>query len=66
MTATERLIGEIMAGSRIPFGRRHREVLRELRVQVEDFVNSGRQSGRSEADIKILLVERSGDPWQFA
>ena len=66
MTATERLINEIMAGARIPFARRHCEVLRELRVQVEDFVNSGRQSGRGEADMKHLLVERSGDRRQFA
>jgi hypothetical protein len=41
-------------------------VLRELRVQVEDFVNSGRQSGRGEADMKHQLVERSGDRRQFA
>lgn len=65
MTATERLIDEVMAGSRILFTRRHREVLRELRAQVEDFVNSGRQSGRG-SDIKRLLVERSGDRRQFA
>jgi hypothetical protein len=66
MTAAERLIDEIMAASRIPFGRRRREVLRELRAHVEDFVSAGRQSGRAEADIERLLVERFGDPRQIA
>jgi hypothetical protein len=31
MTTAERLIDEIMAAARIPFERRRREVLRELR-----------------------------------
>jgi hypothetical protein len=66
MTAAERLIEEIMAASRIPFARRRREVLRELRAHVEDFVSAGRHSGRAEADIERLLVERFGDPRQIA
>jgi hypothetical protein len=66
MTAAERLIDEIMAASRIPFARRRREVLRELRAHVEDFVSAERRSGRAEADIERLLVERFGDPRQIA
>src|SRR5215471_5258998 len=66
MTAAERWIDEIMAASRIPFARRRREVLRELRAHVEDFVSAGRQSGRSEDEIERLLVERFGDPRQIA
>jgi hypothetical protein len=66
MTAAERLIDEIMAASRISFARRRREVLRELRAHVEDFVSAARQSGRAEADIERLLVERFGDPRQIA
>src|SRR5215813_6044575 len=66
MTAAERLIDEIMAASRIPLARRRREVLRELRAHVEDFVNAGRQSGRGEEEIEHLLVERFGDPQQIA
>src|SRR5215831_3473171 len=66
MTAAERLIDEVMAASRIPFATRRREVLRELRAHVEDFVSAGRQSGRSEADIERLLVERFGNPRQIA
>src|SRR5215813_5201518 len=66
MTTAERLIDEIMAASRIPSEGRRREVLRELRAHVEDFVSAGRQSGRSEADIERLLVERFGNPQQIA
>jgi hypothetical protein len=66
MTTTERLIDEIMAASRIPSERRRREVLRELRAHVEDFVSAGRLSGRSEEDIERLLVERFGDPRQIS
>src|SRR5215831_17502270 len=66
MTTAERLIEEIIAASRIPSERRRREVLRELRAHVEDFVSAGRQSGRSEQDIERLLLERFGDPGQIA
>ena len=66
MTTAERLIGEIMAASRIPSARRRREVLRELRAHVEDFVSAGRQRGRSEEDSERLLLERFGDPRQIA
>jgi len=66
MTTAERLIDEIMAASRIPSERRRREVLRELRAHVEDFVSAGRLSGRSEEDIERLLLERFGDPGQIA
>jgi hypothetical protein len=66
MTAAERLIDEIMAASRIPFARRRREVARELRAHVEDFVSAGQQGGFAEAEIERLLVERFGDPHQIA
>jgi len=66
MTTAERLIDEIMAASRIPSEGRRREVLRELRAHVEDFVSAGRQSGRCEEDIERLLLERFGDPRQIA
>lgn len=66
MTTAERLIDEIMAGSRIPRAGRRREVQRELRAHVDDFVNACRLSGRGEADIDRLLVERFGDPLQIA
>jgi hypothetical protein len=66
MTKTERLINEIMATSRIPSEKRRREVRRELRAHVEDFVSAGRHSGRGEEDIERLLLERFGDPRQIA
>ena len=66
MTRTERLIDEIMAASRIPSEKRRREVLRELRAHVEDFVSAERQSGRCEEELERLLLERFGDPRQIA
>ena len=66
MTSTERLIDEIMAASRIPSEKRRREVLRELRAHVEDFMGAGRQSGSGEEEIERLLLERFGDPRQIA
>ena len=52
MATTERLIDEIMAASRIPSEKRRREVSRELRAHIEDFVSAGRRSGRDEEDIE--------------
>jgi hypothetical protein len=46
--------------------KRRREVLRELRAHVEDFVSAGRQSGSSEEEIERLLLERFGDRDRFA
>jgi hypothetical protein len=66
MTRGERLIDEILAASRIPLERRRRDVLRELRAHMEDFVTAARQSGRREEDIERLLVERFGDPRHIA
>jgi hypothetical protein len=66
MTATERLIDEIMAASQIPSAKRRREVLRELQAHVEDFVSAGRQTGRGEEDVERLLLEGFGDPRQIA
>ena len=66
MTAAERLIDEIVAVSRIPSERRRREVRRELRAHVEDFVSAGRQSGRREEEIESLLAAHFGDPGQIA
>lgn len=37
-----------------------------MRAHVEDFVSEGRHSGRAEADIERLLVERFSDPRQIA
>ena len=66
MSIIDRLIDEIMAASRIPSEKRRREVLRELRAHVEDFVSAGRQRGSGEQEIERLLLEQFGDPRQIA
>ena len=63
---TERLIEEMMAAARIPSQKRRREVMRELRAHVEDFVSAERESGRGEEEIERRLLERFGDPRQIA
>jgi hypothetical protein len=66
MASTERLIAEIMTASRIPTEKHRREVLRELRAHMEDFVSAGRRNGLGDEEIERRLVERFGDPKQIA
>ena len=66
MTSTELLIDQIVAKARIPSKRRRREVVRELQTHLEDFADARRQSGHSEKEIELLLLERFGDPAQIA
>jgi hypothetical protein len=56
------LIGEIIAKSGIPTGRRRREVEKELRAHVEDFAAKARAAGHAESDIERMLTENFGDP----
>jgi hypothetical protein len=56
------LIEQIVSSSRIPSGKRRRELLRELRSHVEDFVLNARSAGHAEAEIEKQVVARFGDP----
>lgn len=66
MTSAERLIGEIVAASRIPSRRRRAEIARELRAHVEDLVSAQQQNGCAEDEVERLLLERFGDPREVA
>ena len=46
MRAAEELIDQIVNSSQIPSGKRRREIQRELRSHIEDFVVAAREAGR--------------------
>jgi hypothetical protein len=65
MRATEALIEEIVAASQIPSGKRRREVMRELRSHVEDFVLIARRAGQTDDEIERMVLANFGDPRQI-
>src|SRR5579872_469542 len=65
MRATEALIEEIVASSQIPSGKRRREVARELRSHIEDFVLVARRAGQTDDEIESLVLANFGDPRQI-
>ena len=66
MRVADELIDRIVNGSQIPSGKRRREIQRELRSHIEDFVAVARQGGRKEDEIESLLLSNFGDPGQIA
>ena len=63
---TSHLIDEIVSSAEIPSERRRREVVRELRAHVEDFVLSARGAGHTEEEAERLVFASFGDPRQIA
>src|ERR1700722_1350888 len=66
MRAADELIACILNSSRIPSGMRRREIERELRCHIEDFVVAARQAGCGEDEIEKLVLANFGDPGQIA
>lgn len=66
MRATEQLIDGIVNSSRMPPGKRRREIQRELRAHIEDFVAAARGAGREPDEIERLVLANFGDPGQIA
>ena len=66
MRAAEELIDCIVNSSRIPPGKRRREIQRELRSHIEDFVVAARLAGREQDEIEQLVLANFGDPGQIA
>jgi hypothetical protein len=62
----EELIDCIVNSSQIPSGKRRREIQRELRAHIEDFVVAAREAGRDQHDIEKLVLANFGDPRQIA
>jgi hypothetical protein len=66
MRAADELIDCIVNSSRIPSGMRRRDVERELRCHIEDFVAAAREAGRGQDEIEKLVLANFGDPGQIA
>jgi len=63
--AADELIDGIINSSQVP-RRRRREIQRELRSHIEDFIVAAREAGRDQAEIDRLLLANFGDPGQIA
>jgi hypothetical protein len=63
---TDRLIDEILRSAQIPSESRRREVMRELRAHVEDFVVCARRAGHTEEEAERLAIANFGNPRQIA
>src|SRR5579862_5242146 len=66
MRATEELIDGIVNSSGVPSGNQRREIQRELRSHIEDFVAAASEAGRGREEIEKLVLENFGDPGQIA
>lgn len=66
MRAIEEMIDRIVASSRIPSGKRRREIRRELRSHIEDFVDAAREAGRKQDEIERLVLANFGDSRKIA
>ena len=66
MRAPEEVIDCIVKSSQVPSGRRRREIQRELRSHIEDFVVAAREAGRDQDEIEKLVLANFGDPNQIA
>jgi hypothetical protein len=66
MRAADELIDCIVNSSRLPPGMRRRDIERELRCHIEDFVSAAREAGRDDDEIEQLVLANFGDPGQIA
>jgi len=71
LRAVDELIDRIVNSSEIPSGLRRREISRELRSHMEEFVAAVHEAGRDqdeiqEDEIERLLLANFGDPRQIA
>jgi hypothetical protein len=64
--AVDELIEGILSWSQIPSGKRRRDIQRELRSHIEDFVFAARESGHGQDEIEKLVLAHFGDPGQIA
>jgi hypothetical protein len=66
MRAADALLEKIIDRSQIPSGQRRREVERELRGHLEDFLMGARGAGYGEDEIERMAIENFGDPLEVA
>jgi hypothetical protein len=66
MRAVDELIDCIVNSSRIPSGMRRRDIERELRCHIDDFIAAAREAGCGQDEIEKLVLANFGDPDQIA
>jgi hypothetical protein len=66
MREADELIDCIVNSSRIPSGMRRRDIERELRCHIEDFIIAAREAGCGQDEIEKLALANFGDPSQIA
>src|ERR1700722_6601930 len=66
MQITDELIRDIVNGSQIPSEKKRQAVMRELRSHLEESVLAAREAGRSDDEIRRLVLAGFGDPDQIA
>src|SRR5258708_10191705 len=66
MQAVDRFIEEIVRSSQIPSTGRRKEVLRELKAHVEDFILVSRDAGHGDEETRRLVLANFGDPREIA
>jgi hypothetical protein len=64
--AAPELIEGIVNSAQVPSEKRRREIQRELRAHIEDFVIAAREAGSEPDQIERLLLANFGDPEQIA
>src|SRR5580704_417557 len=60
------MIDRIVNSSQVPPGKRRREIQRELRAHIEDFIAAAHEAGRNRGEIEQLVLANFGDPAQIA
>lgn len=66
MRPTDDLVERVLSSSEVPLGKRRREIQRELRSHIEDFVDAAREGGHKEGEIEEMAVASFGDPGEIA
>jgi len=62
----DELIEEVLNSAQVPSGKRRREIQRELRAHIEDFITAAREAGRGEDEIERMVAASFGHPAQIA
>ena len=66
MRAVDELIDCIVNSSQFPSGMRRKDIERELRCHIEDFIVAAREAGCAQDEIEKLVLSNFGDPSQIA
>ena len=66
MQVADELIRDIVSGSQIPSEKKRQAILRELRSHLEDSIFAARAAGRSDDEIRRLVLASFGDPGKVA